>query len=167
MPRRYSATYRLRKRLKPGKTPPFRLPMTRKSATQRLRSRLTRARNLGLVNVRTGGLLGVETKFLDMAISAVAIPAPTDASGGELDPTGSGCTGCLSAPAQGDTASSRDGFKISMKSIQIEGAIYIAPQINQTIQDAMSYFFVALVLDTQTNGAQLNSEDVFTNPSGS
>jgi len=29
----------------------------------------------------------------------------------------------------------------------------------------MPFVYVALVLDTQTNGAQLNSEDVFSNPS--
>jgi len=28
----------------------------------------------------------------------------------------------------------------------------------------MPFIYIALVLDTQTNGAQLNSEDVFTNP---
>jgi len=30
----------------------------------------------------------------------------------------------------------------------------------------MPFIYIALVLDTQTNGAQLNSEDVFTNPNG-
>lgn len=31
----------------------------------------------------------------------------------------------------------------------------------------MPFIYVALVLDTQTNGAQLNSEDVFSNPGAS
>jgi len=41
------------------------------------------------------------------------------------------------------------------------------PQINQTSADTLPYIYVSLVLDTQTNAAQLNSEDVYTNPGAS
>jgi len=37
-------------------------------------------------------------------------------------------------------------------------------QADQTSADGIPFVYVALVLDTQTNGATLNSEDVYTNP---
>jgi len=86
----------------------------------------SRARRVGVKNVRTGGLLGIETKFYDTSRSAAALAAPTDASGGEIDPTG---TDALNTVPQGDSASSRDGMKISMKSIQIEGRIQFTKQV--------------------------------------
>lgn len=108
-------------------------------------------------------VLGVESKFFDSAVSATAINAATDAAGLEMDPA---TLLCLNAVPQGDTASSRDGFKIAMKSLQIDGVIDIPKQAtgggdNPTIID------VFVVLDTQTNAAQLNSEDVYTNNIGS
>ena len=73
---------------------------------------------------------------------------------------------CLNAVAQGDGEQNRDGKQIKMTKISIKGHIRINAQADQTSTDMASSFFVALVLDTQTNGAQLNSEDVFTNISG-
>lgn len=151
------------RRLKPGTSAfvPFRRFVSRK------RTKIfSKARNIGLKNVRTGGLLGLEVKYLDMALVNYSPTSPTDGSGAEADPTGTGCTGCLSAPAQGDTASSRDGFKIVAKSIQVEGVLSAAAQTDQTVADRSSSWYIALVLDTQTNGAQLNSEDVFVNVTG-
>lgn len=43
----------------------------------------------------------------------------------------------------------------------------VDPQVNQTAADAVPFLYIALVLDTQTNGAQLNSEDVYINPAAS
>jgi len=159
MPKR--KTYSKRRTVRRTTAPLFQRPRTYGRATP---YKMRRARNIGLKNARTGGLLGIETKFLDTARVGGTILAPANMAGAELDPTGTGCTGCLSAPAQGDTASSRDGFKIAMKSIQVEGVVAIPVQVNQSGADYMGTYFVALVLDTQTNGAQLNSEDVFTNP---
>jgi len=117
-----------------------------------------------LRNMRSGGLLGIETKFLDTYATAVALTAPADASGGEIQPTG-GCTGCLSAPQVGDTASSRDGKKIVIKSLFLQGFIDIDPQATQSTADTPPIIFLALVQDTQTNGVTINSEDVYSNPS--
>lgn len=113
--------------------------------------------------MRTGGFLGVEKKFLDVYASAVAIPAPTDCSGGEMQPEG-GCTGCLSAPAQGDGASNRDGRAIQMKSIFITGNIQFSATAASATASGAVHTFLALVLDTQTNGSTVVSEQVFTNP---
>ena len=40
-----------------------------------------------------------ELNYLDCAKTLSALTAPTDCSGGEMNPT-TGCTGCLSAPSQ-------------------------------------------------------------------
>jgi len=129
---------------------------------QRAAAAVRAARNRAVANARTGGLLGVEVKFLDAPKTATALTAPTDASGGEHDPS-SIVTGCLSAPAQGDGPTNRDGARIAIKSIYVNGVLSIAPQADQTGADTAGIVFIALVLDTQTNAAQLNSEDVFTN----
>lgn len=107
--------------------------------------------------------LGVEKKFYDTSATA-NIVAPTDCTGGEVDPSGG--LNCLSAPAQDDTASGRDGRKIVAKYIQLKGSVRFSTATNQTLSVDSNRLVVAVVLDTQTNGAQLNSEDVFTNPRG-
>lgn len=104
--------------------------------------------------------LGVEKKFYDTS-AAVNLVAPTDCSGGECDPT---TVNCISAPAQDDTGSGRDGRKIVGKYLNIKGSVRFSTLTNQTLSVDAARLYVAVVLDTQTNGAQLNSEDVFTNP---
>lgn len=111
-------------------------------------------------NYRTGGYIGIEKKFYDTSQS-VALAAPTDCSGGEVDPT---TINCLSAPPIGDDEKSRDGRKIVAKYLQIKGEVVQPALANQVAGTASLRVFVACVLDTQTNGAQMNSEDCFTNP---
>lgn len=115
-----------------------------------------------VLNGRTGGYVGLEKKFFDSERS-IAIPVSTDASGCEADPT---TLLCLNCPAQGDGESERDGRQISMSSIQVKGMVSIAAQSDQTAGDVIPDVMIALVLDKQTNGSQLNSEDVYENPSG-
>lgn len=113
-------------------------------------------------NRRTGGYMGMELKFFDSSLAATAVAQPSDASGGEVDPT---TLLCLSCPSTGDGEQNRDGRQITMKKISVTGLIQIPVQVNVTALDTTPYVMIALVLDTQTNKAQLNSEDVFTNPS--
>lgn len=121
-------------------------------------------RSIALRNIRTGGLLGVETKFLDIPITATAIVSNATCASGEIQPT-SIVTGCLSAPAQGDGAQNREGKKIVIKSLLLQGTVTL------TAQDALATLnteqfptiFLAVVQDKQTNGVTVNSEDVFTN----
>jgi len=113
-------------------------------------------------NVRTGGLLNVEKKFYDTGIAFTNLVANTDCTGAEFDP---GTVNTVSAPAQGDGASNRDGKKIVCKSLELNGTVTFGSQTNQTVPDINPCVYVAVVLDTQSNGAQLNSEDVYTNPS--
>lgn len=107
-------------------------------------------------------LLTPEIKFLDSAYSGT-IPAPTDGSGGEADPA---TLLSLSSIAQGDGESTRDGKKCVVSSAFVSGTIYCPPQINQTAVDTSATVYIALVMDTQTNEAQLASEDVYVNPGG-
>lgn len=108
------------------------------------------------VNARTGGLLGIELKFYDTSYSGI-FTAPTDSAGGEMDPA---TVLALSAPAQGDGASERIGRHIAAHSISIEGVV---GNPNATAATVPRVCFIALVLDTQTNAAQLKSEDVYVN----
>lgn len=113
-------------------------------------------------NTRTGGFLGQELKFYDTSLAASAILAPTDAGGGEQDPS---ATIVLNSVVQGDGEQQRDGRRITMKSIYINGLVSCGTQNGQSAADGPSYCFIALVLDTQTNGATITSENVFTNKS--
>lgn len=85
-----------------------------------------RARSIGVKNARTGGLLGVETKYFDTSLVGSTVASPTDASGAELDPA---TILCLNGVPQGNTATTRDGQKIAMKSVQIEGRIWLPRQV--------------------------------------
>ncbi len=117
-----------------------------------------------LTNLRAAGFLGIEYKFYDKSLVASALTAPTGATGGEHDPSG---TVMLNTVVQGDGESNRDGRQIRMCSIQIKGTISCGNQATQSAADPATTVVIYLVLDTQTNGAQMNSEDCFTNPSAS
>lgn len=110
------------------------------------------------LNTRTAGFLGVEHKFYDTAYAQAAIAgASTDCGGGEADPSG---TSMITTPAVGDGEQNRDGRKIVIESLHIKGHMArSATQSTGTLNPGR--VFLALVLDTQTNGAQMNSEDCF------
>lgn len=117
---------------------------------------LARYRGLPL-NTRTAGFLGVEHKFYDTAYALAALVAPTDCSGGEVDPS---ATSMMTTPSVGDSEQNRDGRKIVIESLHIKGNLRRAAQQSTGNVD-IGRVFLALVLDTQTNGAQMNSEDCF------
>lgn len=134
----------------------------REAARKAVRRAAARARSTRR-NIRTAGYLGIETKYLDTGASNLAIPAPADCSGGEMQPE-FGCTNALSVPAQADGPQNRDGRKYVMKSMYVTGSVVsnvISDQADVTQQPIV---FLALVLDTQANGATVVSEQVFTNP---
>lgn len=116
-----------------------------------------------MVNARTGGYLGKELKFYDTSYNMSNIPqVPATASptGLEVDPN---TVNCISAPAQGDGEENRDGNRIVIKSGFVEGNITLANTVGTTTPPESHFGFVAVVLDKQSNGAQLNSEDVYHN----
>ncbi len=115
-------------------------------------------------NYRTGGFVGIERKFLDCAWNGVAIASSTAGADGEMQPS-SGCTGCISAPVQGNGEQERDGRRYNIKSISVSGVVDTTAVQNQTdVLDLFGYFF-ALVQDKQTNASTIVSEDVYVNPS--
>lgn len=122
-------------------------------------------RNPFLRNIRTGGLFAIEHKFIDHIIN-FAIPAPTDATGGEMFPDG-GAINTFTSAAQGDGASNRDGNKIVVTDIVLKGNIVCDAQNTQTTADVAPTIIIAMVQDTQTNGVAMVSEQVFTNPTAS
>lgn len=117
-------------------------------------------RDQRVLNMAKAGLLGMELKYYDTSVTNGDILSPNDCSSGEFDPL----AGCISAPAQGDGATNRDGKKIIIRSVQIKGNVHTTATSGLAAPDVLPQVFVALVLDTQTNGAQLTSEGVFTNP---
>lgn len=111
-------------------------------------------------NMRTAGFLSIERKFYDTALASTAITAPSDASGGEMDPS---ATSMISTPAVGDSEQNRDGKQIVCLYLEIVGKIgTIGLEATTGVWPNQSVY-LAIVLDKQTNGAQLNSEDVFKN----
>ncbi len=112
---------------------------------------------------RTGGFTGIERKFYDTHLDDATLTAPTDASGGEHNPS---AAICLNSITQGDGEEQRDGRKCTVQSVFVKGIVNCAIQQNASSGDDGTKIYIALVLDTQTNGALLNSEDVFKNESG-
>ncbi len=125
--------------------------MTARSATYRRR----RSRN-----IRTGGFLGIETKFYDTSLVDGALTAPTDAAGGEHDES---ATICATTITEGDGEQQRDGRKAVVKSCFVNGVIEQPFIQNSATMVAAGVAYVALVLDKQSNGATIVSEQVFKN----
>lgn len=141
----------------------FRKPTYTTSARRAAAYSISRARRWRRRDVRAQKYLGIEQKFLDCYASALVIPAPTDAAGGEMQPEG-GCTNCISAPAQGDGEQNRDGRKITIKSCFVSFNVFPTVVPDQADVAPGAQVYVALVLDTQANGATIVSENVYTNP---
>lgn len=142
-------------------------PARLKAASANLkRSKISAARQVA--NAVSMGFLGIEKKFLDCARTATAVSAVAALTGGEIAPS-AGCTGCLSCPAQGDSEQARDGKRIVIDSLIIKG--YVAADEDASEAAGKSNkCFVAVVLDTQTNGGTFAaggiSESVFKNLTG-
>lgn len=112
--------------------------------------------------IRGVGNLGIEYKHLDCERSRIALAQSSGAANGRINPN-AGCTGCLNAPGVGDSASQRDGRRITAISILVQGVVDL-PGGSAAFPGSYSpEIFIALVLDKQTNGAQSPSESVFEN----
>ncbi len=123
------------------------------TARKRQRTGTVMAKRLGRTTLQ-------ELKFYDQSLVNSSLSAPSDSSGGERDPS---ATILLNTVVQGDGEEQRDGRQIVMKKISIKGVVTVPVQTAQIAADEASTVFIAIVLDTQTNGATINSEDVFKN----
>lgn len=110
-------------------------------------------------NLRTGGFEGLEKKFVDYEVTKGNM-ADTVASS-EVDPT---TVNCLNAIAQGDGESQRDGRRCTLTSVHVQGYVRFKSDVLSGGTPDIGRVRLALVLDTQTNGAQFNAEDVFIEP---
>lgn len=137
---------------------PARLARAKKQQAA-FRSRYSTGRRT-LVNPRTGGFLGIESKFIDYTFDDTIVTTNTSA---EMDPPGAGAQttpGSISAIAQGDGESNRDGRKCTLTSVHLRGTVTQDASSGTSLNNG-GIVRLALVQDTQTNGVQLNSENVF------
>ncbi len=111
---------------------------------------------------RTPGALAIgETKISDQFLTTSAITASSDWTGTEKDPA---TTNCLFAPAPGTGINQRVGRQVTIKKVKIRGIIRVPAQINQTAPDDAAIVRLMLVKDMQTNGAQMQGEELMSTP---
>lgn len=108
--------------------------------------------------------IAIERKFYDTSLVSANIASPTDATGGEQDPS---ATSMITTPAQGDGEQNRDGKQIICDFVEITGNVIKGALETQPNPELGTRVYLACVLDTQSNGAQLNSEDVYKNTGAS
>lgn len=102
-----------------------------------------------------------EPKHYETYLATTAVPSNNTFADLEFNPS---ATSLISTPAVGDSYNNRDGKKIIITQVEIKGVINLGAQLNQTAPPAGRHGWIALVLDTQCNGATLASEDVFMTP---
>jgi len=142
---------------------------------------MKRARTRAFANLRTGGLLAIERKFSDFAMTQQAVgtggtgvvpPLTSTFSPAIAGPTHyRSAIGLISASTPtalnvlgpGDSGSDRDGRQVINDSIHIRGSVEInsANLFGGALAAIMN---IVLVLDTQTNGAAPAGSAVFVNP---
>lgn len=115
-------------------------------------------------NLRTGGYLALESKYFDLSQSGF-IPISSTLAGCMFDPA---APLCINAPPIGDGPSSRDRDSIVVSSLQLKATIHSSNITAAALPAFNVRAMFAIVLDTQTNGAQCASDDIFelnsTNP---
>ena len=136
-----------------GRRRPFRFARVRVPSRMGWRRR-------ALSNLRIGGLLGIEHKTFDTSANYLTMPASANWTGCEVNPPA--VESCLCAIAQGDAYDERDGNRVIVDSIEISGIVHYTEQLSAAEMES-EIAFLALVLDIQTNGAELSSEDVYSN----
>lgn len=120
------------------------------------------ARKIRKLSKRLHGFDGEELNFLDTFQPLKAVVGVLDCTGSEIDPD---TFLCLNAVGSGTGPTQRSGRFYKMVSIKIKVRCLCGGQEDLAAVPRDASVFIALVLDKQTNKAQLNSEDVFTNPS--
>lgn len=113
-----------------------------------------RAKIMPSRNRRIGGYLGIENKFYDTFTNYTSV------SGAEAWTLLNPSAGCISAPAQGDGPSNRDGKKMWITSVHIKGCWRLPSSVNQTTCAPYPTCRVIVYLDNQTNGATPTIADI-------
>ncbi len=105
-------------------------------------------------NFRTGGFLGIERKFADFETQ-------DDAFATTWAPMEDGTILSVAGVSQGNSESQRLGRKMSILSIHVKAVVKMAAVEANVNVRTDTRGRIALVLDTQTNAAQLTATDVF------
>lgn len=108
--------------------------------------------------VRDWNTNGDELKAYDTWVVATELAFAGNWVDTQIDPLS---VNCLSAMPTGTGSSERIGRKIVIKSIQVSGSIFNAGLIEGYNPIRPGSVLIAIVLDTQTNGAQLQGGDVY------
>ncbi len=108
------------------------------------------------MNRRTGGVSGIENKWVGYSKAATAVGV----NWVTRNPT---TTDCISAVGIGDSPNQRDGRVYHINSVHIRGAVAqpIAEAQGAPVDD--SIVRILLIWDKQTNGSQLTATDVMDN----
>lgn len=102
-----------------------------------------------------------EMKYSDAYRVGVAVPKTTTWAGAELDPS---TANCLFSPVQGNDINNREGRHVYVTKLKLRGVI--STTVLQDQADAIGGAAVRLILvqDQQTNGTQMNAEDLMASP---
>jgi len=143
---------------------------------------MKRAKTRAYANLRTGGLLAIERKFHDVAMTFKNIPQVTNGVGTTVASTFSpsraepdtyrSATGTIITVAPvalnvliaGDSGSDRDGRQVINDSIHLRGKVEYADATDWSTTNAACIVNVVLVLDTQNNGSSPAGSSIFVNP---
>lgn len=127
-------------------------------ATKRTSQVLRNAR--AIANIRTGGFMGLELKFLDTGRKDKTILAATDWIGTSVDPA---TELCLNSVGQGTSESQRLGRHFKMKSLYVTGQVTL-PANSSVLPTVDKDVMIAIVLDTQTNLTAIVPNNIYKNP---
>jgi len=150
---------------------------TYRQATKRSKAKGPKTRK-GYSSVATsrGAAVTGEMKYFDcdQVGQALNLLTTTWVAGTVIDPAttinlGSAAVAnplCLCVPTVGAALNQRVGRKISIHKIKVHGTLSVAPQAAQATADATTKARIALVIDQQTNAAQMTGASLFNDASG-
>ena len=115
-------------------------------------------------------------KYYDTANDGLALATTTTTwpAGTMVDPVASVNLGAaavgfplnLCSPTVGSALNQRIGREITIRKVKVHGRLHVAAQIAQGTGDSSCVVRVALVLDTQTNSAQMTGAQLFNDALG-
>lgn len=125
-----------------------------------------------IANNRTGGYVGLETKFLDLQLTANVPRAtpmglvPFKSQGGVWDnPAAITTDYAINVPKRGSDPTTRDGRQYRMRRLDIHGQVDVKPVgYEQGIAHSAAVITLSLVLDTQANGNYPSVYDIYMEP---
>lgn len=111
---------------------------------------------MAIANMRTGGFVGIERKFLDTELTTTALTAAWV----PLNPTGTGATDTLSIPVVGTGESERIGRKYQIHSLYVQGQFQVPALEAAAAPPGDVRCRVIVYWDKQTNGAEAAATDI-------